>query len=178
VQLWAEIVIPLVALAGGWFGNSWRYRRERLDRLAQLQQKSEELELARQRAEREKEGRRESSDRDWIEKAAELCRSGDPQDRQHGRGYLIGLAAMGNDNPRVAELLDQVTQLELGRTVAEIRKAKEHGDSTVDVVEEVVVSDAFDTVEGNESDRGAAGGSVQTQEARQDQDDQGDAATS
>jgi len=166
VDLWAQIVIPLVALAGGWFGNSWRYRRERLDRLAALRQ-----------AETENQGRRERDDRDWIEKAAQLCRSDDPQDRQHGLGFLIGLAAMGETSPRVVELLDQVTQLELGHTVAEIREAKEHGISTVDIVEEVVVSDGSSDVEGDEREGGRpVGGHVQAQEARPDEDDQGDAA--
>jgi hypothetical protein len=166
VDLWAQIVIPLVALAGGWFGNSWRYRRERLDKVAELR-----------RADTETDRRREQDDRDWIEKAATLCRSDDPQDRQHGLGFLVGLAAMGETSPRVVELLDQVTQLELGHTVAEIREAKEHGISTVDIVEEVVVSDGLSNVEGDEREGGQpGGGDVQAQEARPDQDDQGDAA--
>jgi len=166
VDLWAQIVIPLVALAGGWFGNSWRYRRERLDRLAELRQAVSETER-----------RRERDDRDWLEKAAELCRSDDPQARQQGRGFLVGLAAMGETSPRVAELLDQVTQLEIGHTVAEIREAKEHGISTVDIVEEVVVSDDSSDGEGDERDGGQpVGGNVQAQEARPDhEDDQGDA---
>ena len=166
MDLWAQIVIPLVALAGGWFGNGWRYRRERLDKLAQLRQ-----------METETERRRERDDRDWIEKAADLCRSDDPQDRQHGRGFLVGLAAMGESSPRVVELLDQVTQLELGHTVAEIRRAKEHGISTVDIVEEVVVSDGLIDAEADEREGGQpVGGNVQAQEARPDQDDQGDAS--
>jgi hypothetical protein len=166
VDLWAQIVIPLVALAGGWFGNSWRYRRERLDKLAELRQTRTEIER-----------RRERDDRDWIEKAASLCRSDDPQDRQHGRGFLVGLAAMGESSPRVVELLDQVTQLELGHTVAEIREAKEHGISTVDIVEEVVVSEGLSDAEGDEREGGQpVNGDVQAQEARPDQDDQGDPA--
>jgi hypothetical protein len=176
VDLWAQIVIPLVALAGGWFGNTWRYRRNRLDRLAELRQKAVELEVYKRREQAEDDRGRELSDRYWIEKAAELCRSSDPQDREHGRGFLVGLAAMGNTNPRVVELLDQVTQLELGHTVAEIREAKQHEDLTIDIVEEVLVSDDAGNVtdhrSGSAHGREEDGGQVEAQEEREE--DQGD----
>jgi hypothetical protein len=140
VELWAEILIPLLALAGGWFGNSWRYRHDRQVELSQLRQQHDELAEARRQADAALERDREHEDRDWIDRAAELCRSDDPQARQHGRGFLVGLAAMGNTNPRVVDLLDQVTQLELGHTVTEIRRAQ-HQDLPVEVIEEVEVLD-------------------------------------
>jgi hypothetical protein len=176
VDLWAQIVIPLITLAGGWFGNSWRYRRERLDKLTDLRQKAEELHEDRCRWEMDLESRREERDRELIEKAAALCRSEDAQERQHGQAFLVGLAAMGSENPRVAEVLDQLTQLELGQTVEDIRQAKAEGASTIEIVEEVVVSDvirpADDDGEGGLPDRG----SVEAQEAGPHQDHQGDAS--
>jgi hypothetical protein len=148
VDLWAQIVIPLVTLLGGWFGNSWKYRHDRQLQLVELRQQSEELDETRREARAEIEQYREQDDRAWIDKAAELCRSESPQDREHGRGFLLGLAAMGNTNPRVVELLDQVTQLELGQTVEEIREAKREEGVTVEVVEEVLVS--ADELDGSE----------------------------
>jgi hypothetical protein len=172
VQLWADVLIPLIALAGGWFGNSWKYRRDRRDRLRELRQKSDELTAARRRDAAAIERDREHEDRDWIEKAAVLCRSSDPRERQLGRGYLVALAAMGNKNPRVVELLDQVTLLELGQTVEEIREARMN-EQAVEVIEEVVVSDGGSGGDDGGGDGGAAG--VGEDEAAEDrQEDQGD----
>lgn len=167
-------MIPLITLVGGWFGNAWRFRRERLDKVAEFQQKSRELDEERRRLLTQEKGRREQSDRELIEKAAVLCRSPDPQDRQHGLGFLVGLAAMGITDPRVVELLDQVTQIELGQTVADIRHAKEQGASTIEIVEEVVVSDSLRDAGGDSEGGQRDGGSVEAREAGADPHDQGD----
>ena len=64
--IWVTIVVAVISAAVGYFGNELTSRRQR-------------------------DQAREQSDRDWLEKAATLCRSRDPKEREHGLGFLRAL---------------------------------------------------------------------------------------
>jgi hypothetical protein len=185
VSVWTDIVWPAVGLVAGWVGNSIRYRGERKSQRAKLNHERRALKLERdklglasQDSADEKERWQEEADRVQLDKAAALCR-GNEREAQQGRAILEGMAAMGSANPRVTELLDQMTKLELGRTVAEIAEAKAAGEDPE--VVEVVSSDTLgitDSVQvevarGSVDDEGEAGGDGD--EAAQE--DQGDPPT-
>ena len=70
------------------------------------------------------------------------CAGGNEKEAAQGQAILLGMVAMGNPNPRVRELLDRMTQLELGATVAQIEAAEEAGEEP-EIVEEVLVSDVI-----------------------------------
>ena len=141
MDLWAQIIIPALAAIGGWIGGAWRLRSERKQKKTELDQKDTELAQARRDAVDAKEQWQEEADRKQLDRAAELCR-GNEKEAAQGRAILLGMVAMGNPNPRVRELLDRMTQLELGATVAQIEAAEEAGEEP-EIVEEVLVSDVI-----------------------------------
>jgi hypothetical protein len=141
VELWAQIIIPALTAIGGWIGGAWRLRSERKQKKTELDQKDTELAQARRDAVDAKEQWQEEADRKQLDRAAELCR-GNEKEAAQGQAILLGMVAMGNPNPRVRELLDRMTQLELGATVAQIEAAEEAGEEP-EIVEEVLVSDVI-----------------------------------
>jgi hypothetical protein len=82
--IWVTIVVAVISIAAGYFGNELTSRRQR-------------------------DQAREQSDRDWLEKAATLCRSKDPKEREHGLGFLRALINLPEIDPRVQDLLDEMT---------------------------------------------------------------------
>ncbi len=141
MELWAQIIIPALTAIGGWIGGAWRLRSERKQKKTELDQKDTELAQARRDAADAREQWQEEADRKQLDRAAALCR-GDEKEAAQGQAILLGMVAMGNPNPRVRELLDRMTQLELGATVAQIEAAEEAGEEP-EIVEEVVVSDVI-----------------------------------
>lgn len=148
VSAWGDVGVPVLTAVVGWVGNTivfWRGRqKEKADRKqaqADLKLAQEELAQAKREAADAKERWQEEGDRTQLDRAATLCR-GNEKEATQGRAILEGMAAMGSTNPRVTELLDQMTQLELGRTVKEIATAKAAGEDP-EVVQEAVPSDAL-----------------------------------
>ena len=97
--IWVTIVVAVIAAVVGYFGNELTSRRQR-------------------------DQAREQSDRDWLEKAATLCRSRDPKEREHGLGFLRALIRLPEIDRRVQDLLDEMTQQELGHTLAAARQGR------------------------------------------------------
>jgi len=139
LPIWVTLLVAVIAGAAGYFGNELTSRRQR-------------------------DQAREQSDRDWLEKAATLCRSKDPKDREHGLGFLRALIKLPEIDPRVQDLLDEMTQQELGQTLAAGREAYEQTGELPDIVEVPprVVGTGTErqpeevTVRGQEDDRGDA----------------------
>ena len=145
---WGDIGVPLVIAGVGWIGSVvvfWKARQkekaEREQAQADLALAREELAQTRRDSADARERWQEEADRIQLDRAAELCR-GNEKEAAQGRAILEGMAAMGSTNPRVTELVDQMTQLELGRTVDEIATANAAGEDPV-VVEVVVPSDVL-----------------------------------
>lgn len=144
----ADVGVPLLTAGVGWAGSTvvfWKGRQkekaERKQAQADLALAHEELAQSQRDSAAARERWQEEADRTQLDRAAELCR-GNEKEAAQGRAILEGMAAMGSANPRVTELVDQMTKLELGRTVDEIATAKAAGEDPV-VVEEVVSSDAL-----------------------------------
>ncbi len=137
--IWVTIVVAVISAAVGYFGNELTSRRQR-------------------------DQAREQSDRDWLEKAATLCRSRDPKEREHGLGFLRALIRLPEIDPRVQDLLDEMTQQELGHTLAAARQAVEETGQLPDIVEvapsvvgtETEYQPEEVTERGQEDDRGNA----------------------
>ena len=99
-----------------------------------------------------------------MEKAATLCRSRDPKEREHGLGFLRALIRLPEIDPRVQDLLDEMTQQELGHTLAAARQAVEETGQLPDIVEvapsvvgtETEYQPEEVTERGQEDDRGNA----------------------
>jgi GrpB-like predicted nucleotidyltransferase (UPF0157 family) len=108
--LWVTVLVAVLAAAAGYLGNDVTSRRDR----AQA---------------------REQSDRDWLEKAATLCRSADAKEREHGLGFLRALIKLPEIDPRVQDLLDEMTQQELGQTLVAAREALAETGELPDIVE-------------------------------------------
>lgn len=137
--IWVTVLVAVIAAAAGYVGNELTSRRQR-------------------------DQAREQSDRDWLDKAAALCRSKDPKEREHGLGFLRALIKLPEIDPRVQDLLDEMTQQELGQTLAAAREAYEETGELPDIVQvspRVVGTGTEDqpeevTVRDQEGDRGDA----------------------
>lgn len=170
-----DLGVPVGTAVIGWFGNTIKYRHTRKVELAAVKHKEDELGQAQLDSSDAKERWQEESDREQLDLAAALCR-GNGKERAHGRGYLLGLAAIGNDNPRIVELLDQMTQLEFGQTVADIRTAKAAGEDLPEVIEEVVVLDSPAITDGVEARLEVGEAEAETDDQRKEASDGDDQA--
>lgn len=108
--IWVTVLVAVIAAAAGYAGHEMASRRQR-------------------------DQAREQSDRDWLDKAAALCRSPDRKEREHGLGFLRALIKLPDIDPRVQDLLDEMTQQELGQTLAAARAAYEETGELPDIVQ-------------------------------------------
>ncbi|KGH45240.1 hypothetical protein IN07_18370 [Modestobacter caceresii] len=143
MDIWALVITTLIGGVAGWFGNVVRYAGERKQKREELDQKDAELAQTKQRDADDRVKAREERELELIDKARELLKSDDEDDKIAGRYYLMGLIRVQEDRSQlVDEILNQFSQKEFGAPVAQIRAADtRHEDYVVVVGDTVAIRD-------------------------------------